>query len=238
MLEILKSLLIAFFAVAVLLPVVRYALRRLSPAGQVAPMPADEVKYMQKQELKLTIAYFFFATILSVFSAGVLAMISSIIHASQEHLHVLTPNFRALFAPGLLLGLTLAIVPLRLVQSALLGNEYELYKNYMLRVEGQNSNRIYNILLLVMLLVSAVIAWYAMQWHVAIDENKIEVSNLLQEQRTYTMQEIESIHYLGAEGEYLISFSDQTNLNTTYLKPVQLEMIALLAERSGHRVIR
>jgi hypothetical protein len=238
MLEILKSLLIAFFAIAVLLPVVRYALRRLSPARHVETMSAQEVKYMQKQELKLTIAYFFFATVLSVFSSGVLAMISSIIHASTEHLHVLTPNFRALFAPGLLLGLTLAIIPLRLVQSALLGQDYDMYKSYMGRMEGQNSNRIYNILLAVMLLVSAVITWYAMRWHVDIDENSIEITNLLLEHRSYNMDDIKSIHYLGAEGEYLVSFNDETNLNTSYLKPVQLEMIALLAEKSGHRVIR
>ncbi|WP_266203592.1 hypothetical protein [Pontibacter kalidii] len=238
MLEILKSLLIAFFAVAVLLPVVRYALRRLSPVGEEDALTAEEVKYMQKKELKLTIVYFFFACVLSVFSAGLLAILSSIIHASKEHLHVLTPNFRALFAPGLLLGLTLAIIPLRLVQGTLLGQEQELYRRYMNRLEGRNSNRMYNMLLAVMLLVSGVIAWHAMRWHVDIDENRIEITNLLLEHRSYTMQEIESIHYLGAEGEYLVSFTDKTNFNTTYLKPVQLEMIALLAEESGHRVIR
>lgn len=238
MLEILKSLLIAFFAVAVLLPIVRYALRRLSPSPHVEAMTAVEVKYMQKQDLKLTIAYFVFASVLAVFCSGVLAMLSSIIHASTEHLHVLTPNFRALFTPGLLLGLTLAILPLRLAQSALLGHDYEMYKNYMARLEGLNSNRIYNLLLAVMLLVSGVVIWYSMRWHVDISETNIEVTNLLLENRSYTMEEIESIHYLGAEGEYLISFKDQTNLNTTYLKPVQLEMIALLSEKSGHRVLR
>ncbi|AKD02790.1 hypothetical protein POKO110462_00695 [Pontibacter korlensis] len=238
MLEIIKSLLIAFFAVALLLPVVRYALRRLSPALHVEAMSADEMKYMQKQELKLTIAYFFFACLLSVFSSGVLAMISSIIHASKDHLHVLTPNFRALFAPGLLLGLTLAILPLRLVQSSLLGQDYEMYKNYTARMEGRNSNRTYNVLLLLMLLISGVVIWYALRWHVTIDEERIEITNLMLEQRSYALDDIESIHYLGAEGEYLVSFEDNTNLNTTYLKPVQLEMIALLAERSGHRVIR
>ncbi|WP_276498426.1 hypothetical protein [Pontibacter litorisediminis] len=238
MLEILKSLLIAFFAVAVLLPVVRYALRRLSPAEHQEDMTADELKYMQKQELRLTVAYFFFALVLAVFSSGVLAMVSSIIHASKEHLHVLTPNFRAFFAPGLLLGLTLAVIPLRLVQSPLLGQEYELYKRYMVRLEGHKSNRVYNILLAVMLVLSGVVAWYAMRWHVDIGESSIEITNLLQERRTYTMNEIASIHYLGAEGEYLVTFTDNTNLNTTYLKPVQLEMIALLAEKSGQRVIR
>ncbi|OKL40843.1 hypothetical protein [Pontibacter flavimaris] len=238
MLETLKSLLIALFAVAVLLPVVRYALRRLSPVEHEDAMTVAEVKYMQKKELKLTVAYFFFACVLSVLSAGLLAIIASIIHASKEHLHVLTPNFRALFAPGLLMGLTLAVFPLRLVQDTLLGQEQELYRKYMVRLEGRNSNRIYNLLLAVMLLVSIVIAWVAMRWHVAIDEDSIEITNMLLEKRTYTMQEIESIHYLGVEGEYLVTFTDQTNFNTTYLKPAQLEMIALLAEKSGLRVIR
>ena len=238
MLEIIKSLLIAFFAVAVLLPVVRYAIRRMSPAQNAAAMPADELKYIQKQELKLTIAYFFFACLLSVFSAGVLALISSIIHASKEHMYVLTPNFRALFAPGLMLGLTLAVLPLRLVQSALLNNDYELYKQYTKQVEGENSNRIYNILLLVMLVISGIVAFFALRWHVTIDQEEIQVTNLLLERRSYDMDEIESIQYLGAEGEYLVSFNDETNVNTTYLKPVQLEMIALLAAQSDKRVIR
>lgn len=238
MLEIIKSLLIAFFAVAVLLPVVRYALRRLSPAQSSAAMSADELKYIQKQELRLTIAYFFFATLLTVFSAGILALLSSIIHASTDHMYVMTPNFRALFAPGLLLGLTLAVLPLRLVQSAVLGNDYELYRSYMQQVEGQNSVRIYRILLLVLLAVSGIVTFYVLRWHVTVDQEEVQVTNLLLEQRAYDMQEIESIHYLGAEGEYLISFADQTNVNTTYLKPVQLEMIALLAAQSGTRVIR
>lgn len=238
MLEIIKSLLIAFFAVAVLLPVVRYALRRLSPAQNAAAMSADELKYIQKQELKLTIAYFFFATVLTVFSAGVLALLSSIIHASKDYMFVMTPNFRALFAPGLLLGLTLAVLPLRLVQSALLGNDYELYKSYMQQVEGHNSLRVYSLLLLALLAVSGVTTFYALRWHITIDQEEIRVTNLLLEQRAYDMQEIESIRYLGAEGEYLVSFTDQTNVNTTYLKPVQLEMIALLAAESHKRVIR
>ncbi|MFD2514028.1 hypothetical protein ACFSRY_09135 [Pontibacter locisalis] len=238
MLEIVKILLLAFFAVAVLLPVVRYTLRTISPAKGGGSMAPDEVKYIQKQELKLTIAYFFFASVLAVFSAGVLAMISSIMHASKEHLFVLTPNFRALFAPGLLMGLTLATVPLRLIQNTLLSHDYELYKNYMVQVEGERSNRKYNILFMLMLVISGIVAWYGMRWHVAIDREKLEITNLLLEQRDYQMQDIQSIHYLGAEGEYLISFNDQTNINTAYLKPVPLEMIALLAEGSGKRVIR
>jgi len=238
MLEIIKSLLIAFFAVAVLLPVVRFALRRLSPAPDAAALSADELKYMQKQELKLTVIYFIFACILSVFSAGMLALVSSIVHASTAHLHVLTPNFRAFFAPGLLLGLTLAVVPLRLVQSTLLHHDYDLYKTYTRHMEGQHSNRIYNILLLLMLVISGIIVWYALRWHVTVDENRIEVTNLLLEQSAYDMREIQSIRYLGAEGEYLISFSNQTTLNTTYLKPVTLEMIALLSQQSNTRVIR
>ena len=67
---------------AVLLPVVRYALRRLSPGQHTAAMPKDELSYIQKQELKLLVVYFFFGAVLSVFSAGVLALVSSIIHAS------------------------------------------------------------------------------------------------------------------------------------------------------------
>ncbi|MDX5422189.1 MAG: hypothetical protein LPK14_08045 [Hymenobacteraceae bacterium] len=238
MLEILESLLLAFFAVAVLLPVVRYALRTLSPARNAAAITAEEAKYMQKQELKLTVAYFFFATVLSVFSAGVLAMVSSFIHASKEHMFVLTPNFAALFAPGLLLGLTLAVIPLRLTQSTLMGHDYELYKTYVHRLEGQQSSKTYRILFLLMLVISGVVVWYAMRWHVAINEDSVEITNLLLEQRSYDMAEIQHIRYLGAEGEYLISFNDQTNLNTAYLKPVQLEMIALLADKSGHRVVR
>ncbi|WP_439880814.1 hypothetical protein ACSX1A_16870 [Pontibacter sp. MBLB2868] len=238
MLEIIKILLLAFFAVAVLLPVIRYMLRTLSPARGLTPLTADEVKYIQRQEVKLTILYFFFACVLAVFSAGVLAMISSIIHASNAHLFVLTPNFRALFAPGLLLGLTLAAIPLRLVQSTLLSHDFDLYKNYMQHVEGERSTRKYGIVLILMLVISGLVSWYAMRWHVAIDSEKLEITNLLQEQRTYLMQDIQNIHYLGAEGEYLISFNDETTINTAYLKPVQLEMIALLAARSGKRVIR
>lgn len=238
MLEIIKSLLVAFFAVAVLLPVVRYALLRLSPAQGTAALPADELRYIQRQELKLTVVYFFFAGALSVFSAGVLALISSIIHASDAHMYVLTPNFSAFFSPGLLLGLTLAVLPLRLVQRTLLHHDYDLYKAYTRQVEGERSNRIYNILLLVMLVLSGIVIWYALRWHVTIGEDKIEVTNLLLEQRVYDMRDIQSIRHLGAEGEYLIAFSDQTNINTTYLKPATLEMIALLSAKSGKRVIR
>ncbi|MHA6248560.1 hypothetical protein ACXYMU_11525 [Pontibacter sp. CAU 1760] len=238
MLEIIRSLLIAFFAVAVLLPVVRYALRRLSPTASVTALSASEVKYMQKKELRLTVVYFIFACILSVFSAGILALLSSIVHSSTVHLHVLTPNFRAFFAPGLLLGLTLAVIPLRLVQSTFLNQDYDLYKSYTQQVEGPRSNRVYNLLLVVMLVISGAVIWYALRWHVVISEDEIEVTNLLLEQRAYPLDEIESIHYLGAEGEYLISFNDQSNINTTYLKPVTLEMIALLSAKSGKRVVR
>ncbi len=238
MFEILESLLIALLAVAVLLPVIRYALRRLSPAVNLERLTADEEKYMQKQELKLMLAYFFFACVFSVFFSGALALVSSIIHASGEHLHVLTPNFRAFFAPGLLLGLTLALIPLYLIQSSLLGQDYELYRKYLTQVEGQNTLHVYKLLFAVMLVVSVVVNWYAMRWHVNIDADRIEITNLLQENRTYNMKEISSIHYLGMEGEYLIAFRDGSQLNTTYLKQVQFELIALLSERSGHRVVR
>jgi lysylphosphatidylglycerol synthetase-like protein (DUF2156 family) len=201
-------------------------------------MSADEAKYMQKKEWKLTLAYYFFACVLSVFCAGALAMFSSILHMSSEHMFVLTPNFRALIAPGLLLGLTLALLPLRLSQRTLLGHDYDLYQQYLQQQEGRNSTRSYGILFGVMLALSAVAIWFAMRWHININENQVQVTNLLNEERTYNHKEIESLHYLGAEGEYLISFSDKTLLNTTYLKPVPMEMIALLAEGSGKRVIR
>lgn len=238
MLEIIKSLLIAFFAVAVLLPVIRYAFRRLSPVRSLEKMTADEVKFIQKRELLLTIAYFFFASVFAVFSAGMLALLASILHASKEHLHVLTPNFRAFFAPGLLIGLTLALLPLRLVQKTLMGHDYELYKTYLAQNEGHQSKRMYGILLLLMLVLSGVVGWFALRWHVTIDTEQMEITNLLNEHRTYQMQDIESIHYLGAEGEYLVTFNDQTNVDMRYLKPVQLEMIAMLSQQSGKRVIR
>ena len=238
MLEISKSLLISFAAVAILLPVVRYALRKMSPAGRLAQMTPEEARYMQKKERKLTLAYYFYACVLSVFFAGALAMLASIIHLSSDHMFVLTPNFQALFAPGLLLGLTVALLPLRLSQRSLLGSDYDLYKRYMQQQEGLNSTRSYGILFGVMLGLSLVTSWFAMRWHINIDEDQVQVINLLNEERTYEHKAIESIRYLGAEGEYLISFNDRTSINTTYLKPASLEMIALLSEKSGHRVIR
>jgi hypothetical protein len=239
MLEILRSLLFSFFAVAVLLPVVRYAMRRLLVGGTDTPLTADELKYIQKKEWKLVLTYFFFATVISVFSAGILALLSSIIHSSsKDFLYLLTPNLRALFAPGLMIGLTLAVLPLRLVQETLMGHDYSLYKNYLLQTEGKRSISIYRILFLAMLLLSAILTWFALKWHVSIGEDQITVTNLLSEERTYTMAQINKIEYLGKEGEYIITFADNTNINTTYLKPVQLEMIAFLSEKSGKKVIR
>ncbi len=238
MIEIIKILLLAFFSVAVLLPVFRYTFRTISPAKGPQPLTEAEIKYIQKQDLKLTIAYFFFACVLAVFFAGMLAIISSIIHSSSGQLHLLTPNFRALFAPGLLLGLIIALLPLRLIQSTLLGHDTELYKTYITRTEGLRSLKKYRIIFLVMIVFSGVVAWYSLRWHVVINEETFEVTNLLNEKRTYTHKQIQSIHYLGAEGEYLITLDDKSTINTAYLKPVQLEMIALLAEKSGHRVIR
>lgn len=238
MLDILRSLLLSFFAIAVLLPVVRYALRRMSPVRVETPLTADELKYIQKQEWKLTLVYFFFACVLSVFSAGTLALVSSILHNSASNMHLLTPNFRALFAPGLLIGITLAVVPLRLVQQSVLGHDYGLYNNYMLQIEGRNSIKGYRILFSILLVLSAIIIWYALRWHVTVGENQITVTNFLAEERTYTMDQIDQIQYLGNEGEYVITFDDASNINTTYLKPVQLEMIALISERSGKRVQR
>jgi hypothetical protein len=238
MLEIIESLLISFVAVAILLPVVRYALRKMSPAGRQGQMTAEEARYMQKREWKLTLAYYFYACVLSVFFAGALAMLSSIIHMSSQHMFVLTPNFQAFFAPGLLLGLTVALLPLRLSQRSMLGSDYDLYKRYMQQQEGKNSTRIYGVLFGIMLALSFVAIWFAMRWHINIDEYQVQVINLLNEERTYQHKAIESIHYLGAEGEYLINFNDRTSLNTAYLKPVSLEVIALLSEKSGHRVMR
>lgn len=238
MIDILKSLLLSFIAVAVLLPVLRYALRRLSPAGQQASISADESRYMQKKEWQLTIAYFIFASVLSVFFAGALAMLASILHLSSEHMFVLTPNFHAFFAPGLLLGLTTALLPLRLSHSTLLGQDLDLYRQYLVQQEGLRSTRIYRILFAFMLVISVVVLWFAMRWHVNVDENQVQVTNMLNQERTYPHSAIESIHYMGAEGEYLITFEDQTILNTAYLKPVPLDLIALLSDRSGKRVIR
>lgn len=238
MLEILKILLLAFFAVAVLLPVVRYMLRTISPAKNAGPLAADEIKYIQKQDLKLTVAYFFFACVLAVFFAGTLSLVSSIVHSSGEQIYLLTPNFSAMFAPGLLLGLVIALLPLRLIQNTLLGHDTELYKTYLHRTEGEKSMGKYRIIFLLLLVLASVVAWYSMRWHVVIGKNRIEVNNLLGEARTYSMQEIKTIHYLGQEGKYLVTFNDNTNINTSYLKPVNLEIIALLAQQSGHRVIR
>lgn len=238
MLEILRSLLLTFFTVAVLLPVVRFALRRLSPARQEVPLTDDEVRYIQKQEWKLTTLYFFFACVLSVFAAGSLALMSSMVHNSSSNLYLLTPNFSALFAPGLLIGITLALLPLRLVQLSVLGHDYGLYNQYVLQVEGRNSIKGFRIIFTFLLLLSAVMTWYALRWRVTIDEQQLTVTNLLAEERSYRMDQISSIQHLGSEGEYLITFDDASNINTTYLKPVQLEMIALLSERSGKRVQR
>ena len=238
MLEILKILLLAFFAVAVLLPVVRYMLRTISPAKNAGPLAADEIKYIQKQDLKLTVAYFFFACVLAVFFAGTLSLVSSIVHSSGEQIYLLTPNFSAMFAPGLLLGLVIALLPLRLIQNTLLGHDTELYKTYLHRTEGEKSMGKYRIIFLLLLVLASVVAWYSLRWHVVIGKNRIEVNNLLGEARTYSMQEIKTIHYLGQEGKYLVTFNDNTNINTSYLKPVNLEIIALLAQQSGHRVIR
>ncbi|MEJ8802621.1 hypothetical protein [Pontibacter sp. H249] len=238
MLEILKILLVAFFSVAVLLPVVRYMLRTISPAKHAAPITADELKYIQKQDVKLTIAYFFFACVLAVFFAGVLALISSIIHTQKGQLFLLTPNFNAMFAPGLLLGMVFALLPLRIIQHTLLGHDAELYKTYIQRTEGERSTKKYSVIFVLLLVIAGAVAWFSLRWYVVIDENGLEVNNLLGEKRAYAHQQIQSIHYLGTEGQYLVTFDDQTNLNTSYLKPVQLEIIALLAEKSGHRVIR
>lgn len=238
MLEILKILLITFFSIAVLLPVVRYLLRTISPARGLAFLSADEVKYMQKQEMKLTIAYYVFACVLAVFFAGALAMLSSIVHSSSENLFLLTPNFLAMFAPALLLGLTVALLPLRIVQSTLLGHDADMYKSYVRQMEGEKSTKKYGVIFALLLAISAGLILFTLRWHISVTDNGISITNLLNEKREYNFSQIQSIQYLGAEGEYLVTFDDQTNFNTAYLKPVQLEMIALLAERSGHRVIR
>lgn len=210
----------------------------MSPAHVQEPLSADEMTYIQKLEWKLTLLYFFFACILSVFGAGILALLSSMVHASSDNLFLLTPNFQALFAPGLLIGLTLALIPLRIVQQSVLGHDYAMYKRFVLQSEGKNSIRGYRILFSVLVLLSVIFAWYALRWHVAIDNEQVTVTNILAEERAYSMEQIQSIRYLGKQGQYLISFEDKTFINTTYLKPVQLEMIALLSQRSGKRVQR
>ena len=238
MIEIVKSLLLSFFAVAVLLPVVRFAFRRLSPIRAATTVTADEVKFIQKQEWKLTIIYFVFASIFAVFSAGLLALIASAARVSENDLYLLTPNFRALFAPGLLLGLVLGLLPLRVVQQSVLGHDYELYKKYLVSQEGQGSLKYYYALFAVLLIVAGVLAWYATRWHVTINEQEIHITSLLQEDKTYRLTDISSIAYMGNEEEYIITFKDQNVLNTVYLKPVDLEMIAFLSQESGKRVIR
>jgi hypothetical protein len=237
MLEIIKSLLLSFVAVAILLPVLRFALRRLSPAHKTE-LTAEESRYLQKKDWQLTIGYFVFASVLSVFFSGVLSIVSSILHMSEAHMYVMTPNFRAFFAPGLLLGLTFALLPLRLSQRTILSTDYDLYQQYLRQQEGDRSLRMYGILFGAMLGLSLVVLWFAMRWHITIDENQVQVTNFLNDERTYPHSAIERIEYLGAEGEYLVRFNDQTNLNTAYLKPVPIELIALLADRSGQRVVR
>jgi len=107
-----------------------------------------------------------------------------------------------------------------------------------MQTEGKNSIKIYRILFSVLVLLSVIFAWYALRWHVTVDDEQITVTNLLAEERTYSMDQIQNIQYLGTQGQYLITFDDNNIINTTYLKPVQLEMIALLSERSGKRVQR
>ncbi|QCR23972.1 hypothetical protein [Pontibacter sp. SGAir0037] len=239
MLDIAKSLLLSFFVVAVLLPVIRFALRRMSPARTSTAFTEEQLSYFQRQEWKLTFAYYFFTCILAVFSAGALSLVSSMVNITREAMHILTPNFSALFAPGLLLGLTMALIPLRLIQGTILAQDYDLYKSYLVHQEGHGSVKFYRVLLLALLLLSAVAAWFSLRWHVYVTDEQVQVTNLLNETRVYNLEhDVTSIHYLGAEGEYLISFNDNTAINTTYLKPVQLEMIALISQQSGKRVIR
>ncbi|TXK51337.1 hypothetical protein FVR03_03770 [Pontibacter qinzhouensis] len=239
MLDILRSLLISFLTVTVLLPVVRYALRRMAPAHHAPAITEDESKFIQKQEWKLMFFYYFFSCVLGVFCAGSLSLLSSIINMpTGTDLYLLTPNFEAMFAPGLLLGLILAFLPLRLVQQTLLGQEYELYQTYLQHQEGHKSLRTYGFLLSFLLLLALVLAFFAMRWHVTIAAEKLTITNLLLQERTYSMQQIESIRYLGKEGEYLIMLHDKTLINTTYLKPVNLDIIALLSQNSGKTVIR
>lgn len=239
MLDILRTLLISFVAVLVLLPVVRYAIRRLLMGHLQHVLTPDEVKYMQKQEWKLIWLYFFFACVLTVFSAGILAMVSSIIHASgSKFLHLLTPNFEALIAPGLVLGFTLALIPLRLSQQAMLNHDYNLYKDYLLQAEGHHSMRFWRVAFLVMLLIAGVLSAFSLKWHVTIAEDHIAVTEPFTDEHKYQFSDINRIEYLGNEGQYLITFNDNSHINTTYLKPVQLELIALLSEKSGKKVIR
>ncbi|MFT2009710.1 hypothetical protein ACMA1I_13605 [Pontibacter sp. 13R65] len=239
MLDILRSLLISLLTVTVLLPVVRYALRRISPGRRAAAMPADEYKYIQKQERKLMFFYYFFSCVLAVFCAGGLSLASSIVNMpSGDSLYLLTPNFQAMFAPGLLLGLILAFVPLRLVQKTLLGQEYDMYQTYLQQQEGQNSFKTYVLLLALLLGIAGVVTFFSLRWNLAIASDKLVLTNLLHEERTYNMTDIVSIRHLGKEGEYLIVLNDQTNINTAYLKPVNLDIIALLSQKSGRTVLR
>ena len=183
--------------------------------------------------------YYLFSFVLAVFFAGALSLVFSIINMpSEDYLYLLTPNFHALFAPGLLLGLILAFLPLRLVQKTLLGEEYKLYQDYLQDQEGHKSLRTYTLLLALLLLIAGVVAFFSLRWHVTFTKNQMAVTNLLLEKRIYDMRDIQSIHYLGAEGEYLITLNDQTMVNTSYLKPVNLELIALLSQQSGKTVIR
>ncbi|NEM96398.1 hypothetical protein [Pontibacter burrus] len=239
MLDILRTLLISFVAVLVLLPVVRYAIRRLLMGHLQHVLTPEEAKYMQKQEWKLIWLYFIFACVLTVFSAGILAMISSIIHsAGSNFLHLLTPNFDALIAPGLLLGFTLALVPLRLSQRAILNHDYDLYKDYLAQAEGHHSLRFWRVAFLVMLVLAGTLSAFALKWQVTISENHITVTEPFTEEHKYQFSDISRIEYLGNEGEYIITFNDNAHINTTYLKPVKLELIAFLSEKSGKKVIR
>ena len=60
MLEIVRSLLIGLFAIVVLLPVIRFAMRRLLTGAAGEKLTPEEQRYMQKKEWRLTLAYFFF----------------------------------------------------------------------------------------------------------------------------------------------------------------------------------
>ncbi|RAU84277.1 hypothetical protein [Pontibacter arcticus] len=238
MLEILKSLLLSFFVIAVLLPVVRFVTRKVTSGVSNESITESEVKYMQRQEWKLMLLYFFFTSAIAVFSAGVLSLLASGLHNSQDHLYLLTPNFRAMFMPGLLIGLILAILPLWWTRNTVLGEDAELYQAYLQQQEGLRSKRTYTFILLFLLVIAGAITWYATRWHITINKQQMTITDYTLKQKTLQHSNISSIQFLGKEGEYIITFTDGTILNTSYLKPVQFETIALLAQQSGKRVMR
>ncbi|MDX5347389.1 MAG: hypothetical protein LPK19_09085 [Hymenobacteraceae bacterium] len=231
--QIIKSILISFLIIFLLFPVLRFMLVRIIPIQRRRfHLTTDEMEEFRKLEWILILLHAVFATILAVVITSILTVSTSMkYYAPEKYLYILTPSFLVFLIPGIMLGLSLGVVPLLLLQRTVLQERYLLFNEYIDQAYGFDIRKFYYTVLTVTVFISSFLIYTNMRRYVLFGDTKIVVKEYLQKEKEYTYADVRELRQ--KSDDYYIELNDGNTISTKYLQPQSFEMIAYLAQKTG-----